>query len=189
MVGEGSSAPDDGGSVNGITLAYNTISQSTSDLQLDRDIKNIVYTHNTFNNSNGYMKLDKPTPGGTGLLQGITVTYNTFNNSTKPFADEYAVLVFSTLSAADANNNWGDNLAIHFNNILQDNETGNHPIVGFQDSFLSAGTSEITATHNWWNSTDGPRIFAVSQKVGFDNFSLAPITGGVVAIAHRRITR
>ena len=124
MVGEGSTAPDDGGSVNGITLTYNTISQATSELQLDRDIKNVQYAHNTFNNSNGYILLDKPNAGGTGLLQGITVTYNTFNNSTKPFSDEYAVLVADTLSEADANNNWGDNLAIHFNNILQDDAAG-----------------------------------------------------------------
>ena len=90
-VEDSSASPDDGGSVNGITLTYNTISQSTSELQLDSDIKNVRYEHNTFNNSNGYILLDKPNTGGTGLLQGITVTYNTFNNSTKPFAGEYAV--------------------------------------------------------------------------------------------------
>jgi hypothetical protein len=185
------SLADVGGAVNGITVTYNTILQATSELQLYRDIANVTYAHNTFSNSNGYIKLSKP-PGGTGFVQGITVTFNTFNNSTKPFADEYAVAVADTVIEADANGDWGENLAIHFNNILQDDAAGPYPIVGFQNSSLSAGTSEITATHNWWNSTQGPRIFPddtgtstqpdVSQKVGFEDFSSAPITGGVAAV-------
>ena len=161
-VGAGDSTAGNGGSVNGVTLNNNYIEQSTSQLQLDRDIKNVQYTHNTFNNSNGYILFDKPNAGGTGLLQGITVTYNTFNNSTKPFPHEYAVLVADTLSEADANNNWGDNLAIHFNNILQDDVAGQYPIVGFANS--APYTTEITTTHNWWNSTEGPRSFEYTRN-------------------------
>jgi len=200
MVGEGSTAPDDGGSVDGINLAYNTISQSTSELQLDSNIiKNVQYAHNTFNNSNGYIKIDRPNAGGTGLLQGITVTYNTFNNSkiTSPFADEYAVLVSDTISEADAKGDWGENLAIHFNNILQDDAAGQYPIVGFAK--YSQYTTEITTTHNWWNSTEGPRSFEytgisdpprpdVSLNAGFDfsnpdsnrkRYSWSAISGGL----------
>ncbi|MCX5904844.1 MAG: hypothetical protein NTV89_15550, partial [Proteobacteria bacterium] len=187
-----SSLPVDGGAVNGITVTYNTILQATSELRLDRDIANITYAHNTFSNSNGYIKLSKPY-GGSGRVQGINVTFNTFNNSTKPFADEYAVAVADTVIETDANGPWGENLAIHFNNFLQDDAAGPYPIVGFQDS--SRFTSEITATHNWWNSTSGPRIFVagdpntdtrpdVSERAGFDvpalrNFSLSSITGGL----------
>jgi hypothetical protein len=197
IVEDSSDSPGDGGSVNGINLTYNAISQSTSELQLDSDIRNVQYAHNTFNNSNGYIKITKPNAGGSGLLQGITVTYNTFNDSTKPFGDEYAVLVSESISEADANNDWDNNLAIHFNNVLQDDAAGQYPIVGFAN--YSQYATEITTTHNWWNSTSGPRIFVaddpntdtrpdVSQKAGFDvpalsNFSRASITGGLVAIA------
>ncbi len=68
------------------------------------------------------------------------------------------MLVEDTVIETDANGDWGENLAIHFNNILQDDAAGPYPIVGFQDSSLSAGASEITATHNWWNSETGTAL-------------------------------
>ena len=180
-VADSPSLADVGGSVNGITLTYNTICRqplicSSTGISQMSPMPTIPSAIQTATSS-----LSKP--GGTGHLQGINVNFNTFNNSTKPFADEYAVLVADTVIEADANGDWGENLAIHFNNILQDDAAGPYPIVGFQNSSLSAaGTSEITATHNWWNSTLGPRFFSagdlntdtrpdVSQKVGFDRIS------------------
>jgi|GEM_PF-1202852 len=161
FVGEGSpSVSGDGGAINSITLTSNNLNHTTSRLQLDNSIKNLTYSLNTFNDSNGYILLEEPTDQATYKFEKIKILTNTFNDSTTPFPNEYAVVVASNVENGDVATSWTTDLVINYNKFLQGDAGGSYPIVGFQDNGATTDyTTPINAQFNWWNNRQGPRSF------------------------------
>ncbi len=188
-VDPGSASTGDGGSVDTVTLADNTITNAMSVLQLDRPIKNIHYFSNSFSNSwdtsgtwnntafnpyYGYIYLNEPNAQAANTISGITITHNTFKTGSGAAPNEFSILVRDTLLPADTDG-WENNFAVHFNNFLMAHTTGSYPIVGFQTPGTSAsGTDQITATANYWAGTPS-HLKIASQHVQY----FPPITGQV----------
>ncbi len=189
-VGEGTAATGDGGAADGVVLSNNEVIDAMSELQLDNtnNIKNIRYSHNTFDNAwnglsddyYGYIFIDSPAPFfTTGMIQGLTVTHNTFEDgSGASAADEFAFLIANPVTQSAAAGDWAANCALHFNNFLQTDDSGDFPIVGFETANIQ--TTEIAATQNWWGSAKSPKTFGalVSNLVSFLPRARTQIAGG-----------
>ncbi len=186
FVGENGS----GGAVNNAILSNNSITNAMSTLQLNNSIKKIRYSNNTFNNSwdggaiatkAGYLLIEEPNDDNPNIIQGITITHNTFNNGnpdTEP--NEFGVLIANTVDLNETD--WESNLAIHFNNFLQDDDNGGFPIAGFQTGSPDHA-SEITATKNYWSAA--PNVSSngmVSDNVKYNPWVRSGIDGGSYAV-------
>jgi len=163
-----------GGSVGGVKLSNNSITNSMSTLELIRPITDTLFLNNTFENSwivseastvakpYGYVLVSESTSGANNVLKGLILTHNTFGNSSVSTSYETGILVKNDVDAASVNGgNWEENFAIHDNNFLQGDAGGSYPIVGFQTG--SPVTDYIAAASNWWGSTAGPRLFSASS--------------------------
>ncbi|MCP4715720.1 MAG: hypothetical protein GY868_11435, partial [Deltaproteobacteria bacterium] len=195
-VSNGTGPAGDGGSALTVDLAYNQITNTMSVLAIDRSIKNIHYRNNTFNNTwdtsgsfthahnpyYGYVLIEEPDDEASGLLQGITFTHNTFNNSTGAAPNEFSVLVRDTVEQANVGI-WGENLALHYNNFLQDSP-GGYPLVGFGTPGASYSSgSNIAAELNYWaNAPAAPsKPGHISLQVDEIPWLKAQVAGGVYA--------
>jgi len=200
-VGSGTSAAGDGGAANNVTLLLNEITNTTSRLQIDNDIKNIQYLTNTFNNNMdagsygdgaGYIFIEKPDNAVSGKIQGITISYNIFNNSENGVTNEYAIAIAQNVTETHAAGNWNANLAINYNKFLQDDDDDAYPIVGFKNAAAVSisPTYYINAENNWWGNEAGPRSFEsetgptpaadVSNKVDYSPWIAEDFTIGTI---------
>lgn len=189
-----------GGTIEDSAFSNNDIDNAIVQLT-GGDIRRVIFQNNTFDNSWSiaaafpfnppytYILIDPHTPGD-DFVHGVTVTHNTFNKTSGNIDDIYGEAAI--LLAADVTTGgWESNLALHYNQFLQEGGSYNYPVVGFQDA--ASISSAISATSNWWGEDsedsgpgsfqDDPVTFAdVSDEVTTAPWARAVIEGGSRAV-------
>ncbi|MCP4707924.1 MAG: hypothetical protein GY869_04800, partial [Planctomycetes bacterium] len=160
----------DQGSASTIAISNNTISQSSSQLELGAagNITGITYSNNTITNANGAILLDvNGTPANTFGL--IDIRNNTFQNSTK--TNRYALRISSNAADNDAAD-WSD-IIISQNDFVQTTGvTGAY--VGFEDAAATSPSANIDARNNYWGSSSGPDYVGNTFNTHVQGDSISP---------------
>lgn len=135
-------------SVTNVTMNHNEVTgHNIAWIDLGEEFSSFIFRYNTL--ADGGLTFDHT--GVTSDFDDFNIEYNTFSDG----ANAEPALYFTTNVVEGAEiDDWDNCVEFHYNTVL----TSGDPAVGFQNSAISAPTTDLDARWNWWNSANGPAV-------------------------------